>query len=68
MLYPNLEGELKKRDISRGRIAKDLCLSVSTVSRKLNEPNRLKFFEAHTIKKLYFPELSFEYLYATNIQ
>ncbi len=68
MLYPNLEGELRKRKITRNTISKDLNLNISTVSRKLTEVGKLKYQEAVDIKNLYFPELMIEYLFATDIQ
>lgn len=64
MLFPNLEGELKKRRITRNKIAEDLSLNVSTISRKLTEEGRLKYQEAIKIKNLYFPGLSLEYLFS----
>lgn len=65
-MYANLEGELRKKNITRQMIANDMKLNVSTVSRKLTENGRLKLNEAYKIRDLYFPSLSIEYLFATD--
>lgn len=65
-MYPNLEGELRKKKITREKIAIDMDLSVSTVSRKLTEINRMKLREAYQIRDLYFPDKDIEYLFATD--
>jgi Fic family protein len=67
-MYYNLEGELRKRKITRQKMANDLKLNVSTVSRKLSEPGRLKLLEAYQIRDLYFPDMKIEYLFATDEQ
>ncbi len=67
-MYYNLEGELRKRKITRQKMANDLKLNVSTVSRKLSEPGRLKLLEAYQIRDLYFPDMKIEYLFATDNQ
>ena len=53
-MYANLEGELRKRNITRQKMAIDLKLNISTISRKLTEPNRLKLCEAYKIKRFIF--------------
>lgn len=65
-MYFNLEGELRKKKITRQKMANDLKLNVSTVSRKLTEPGRLKLIEAYQIRDLYFPDMKIEYLFATD--
>lgn len=67
-MYYNLEGELRKKKITRQKMADDLRLNVSTVSRKLSEPGRLKLLEAYQIRDLYFPDMKIEYLFATDNQ
>lgn len=66
IVYSNLEGELRKKKITREKIANDMKLNVSTVSRKLTERGRLKLCEAYKIRALYFPNESIEYLFATD--
>lgn len=65
-MYFNLEGELRKKKITRQKMANDLKLNVSTISRKLTEPGRLKLIEAYQIRDLYFPNMKIEYLFATD--
>ena len=67
-MFKNLEGELRRERITRARLAEDMELSVSTVSRKLTECGRLKYCEARKIRDLYFPHLSLDYLFATDDQ
>ena len=67
-MYYNLEGELRKIKITSQKMANDLKLNVSTVSRKLSEPGRLKLLEAYQIRDLYFPDMKIEYLFATDEQ
>lgn len=66
-MYRNLEAELARKGITRADIAKALGINIATVSGKLNAKNRIKLCEAIAIKKLYFPELSLEYLFATDV-
>lgn len=63
-MYANLEGELRKKKITRQKMAKDMNLNVSTISRKLTEEGRLKLKEAYEIRDLYFPDMQIEYLFA----
>lgn len=62
-MYPNLEGELKKRNITRQKMAYDLNWNIATVSQKLNKKDRLKLNEAYTIRDRYFPGMEIEYLF-----
>lgn len=64
-MYPNLEGELRKNRITRQKLALDLNMSISTVSKKLTNPGRLKLSEAYKIRDMYFPEQSIEWLFST---
>ena len=65
-MYANLEGELRRKNITRQIMANDLNMNVSTVSRKLTERGRLKLSEAYEIRDLYAPDKSIEYLFATD--
>lgn len=64
-MYQNLEGELRRHSITRQKIADDLKMNVSTVSRKLTTPGRLKLSEAYLIRDLYCPDKSIEWLFYT---
>ena len=65
-MYRNLEGELRKQGITRQKIAEDMHLNVSTVSRNLTEIDRLKLWEAYKIRDLYCPGANLEWLFATD--
>jgi len=64
-MYKFLEGKLRQEGITREQIAKDLNLTISTVSCKLNSNGRLKLAEAQKIRDLYFPTETIDYLFAT---
>lgn len=64
-MYPNLEGELRKNSITRQKLAVDLNMNISTVSKKLTNPGRLKLSEAYKIRDMYFPSKSIEWLFST---
>ena len=64
-MYQNLEGELRRHSITRQKIADDLKMNVSTVSRKLTTPGRLILSEAYLIRYLYCPDKSIEWLFYT---
>lgn len=49
MLYRNLEAELKRKGITRKKLAKILDINIMTVSAKLNGKSELKFDEAKKI-------------------
>lgn len=62
-MYPNLEGELRKRNITRQKMAHDLNWNIATVSQKLNKKDRLKLNEAYSIRDKYCPDVTIEYLF-----
>jgi transcriptional regulator with XRE-family HTH domain len=49
MLYRNLEAELKRKGITRRKLANLLGINIMTVSSKLNGKSELKFDEAKKI-------------------
>jgi len=65
MMYPNLRAEMARRSINNEVLSKVLQIDINTVSRKLNNPRLLKYYEAVLIKKTLFPELGLEYLFNT---
>lgn len=65
MMYPNLEAELARRNMTRKEIAVVLGVNVCTVTPKLNDPKRLKYCEVVQIRNTLFPNLSVDYLFAT---
>lgn len=64
-MYRNLEAELARKGITRADIAKALGLALGTVSEKLNNSRKLKVYEAMKIRKTFFPDLDFDYLFET---
>ncbi len=64
-MFKNLKAEMARNDISNKQIAEALGIDVSTVSAKLNTYDRLKLCEAEKIRKVFFPNMKIEYLFAT---
>jgi transcriptional regulator with XRE-family HTH domain len=64
-MYRNLEAELARKGITRADIAKVLGVALGTVSEKLNNSRKLKVYEAMKIRKAFFPDLDFDYLFET---
>lgn len=64
MLYRNLKAEMGRNNITNSDIAKCINKDVSTVSAKLNAPNRITLNECIKIKNKFFPNLTIEYLFA----
>lgn len=52
-MFPNLEAELKRRDISRMKIAKDFGLAISTVYARLTGKSPMPVSFAKQIKSVY---------------
>lgn len=64
-MYRNLEAELARKGIKRADIAKVLGVTIGTVSEKLNTASKLKVVEAFKIRDTFFPDMDFDYLFAT---
>lgn len=64
-MYKNLLAEMARRGINNIQIAKAIGINPSTLSAKLNSYDRLKLCEAEKIKNTFFPDMSIEYLFAT---
>ena len=65
-MFKNLKAEMAREGFSNDNIAKALGINVSTVSAKLNSYDRLKLSEAKKIQSKLFPNLSIDYLFATD--
>lgn len=63
-MYKNLEAEFVRYGIKRVQVANVLGIDLSTLSAKLNKPDRLKLCEAQKIQQTFFPELELSYLFA----
>ena len=64
-MFNNLEGELRKRNITREKMSVDMNMNISTISAKLNNADRFKLAEAFKLRDLYFPNMEIDYLFAT---
>lgn len=62
-MYPNLEAELVRHDISKQDLADFLDVRIATVYDKLNGNSSIKLEEGLAIKQKFFPELDMEYLF-----
>lgn len=63
MRYSNLEAEMKRQDITRGDLAKQLNLTPTTMSLKLNGKAKLTLAEAIHIKKIVKTDIPLEDLF-----
>jgi plasmid maintenance system antidote protein VapI len=62
-MYFNLDAEMARKGVTKGKIAEFLGLRYATVIDKTNGKSRFYFDEAIKIKKNFFPECSVEYLF-----
>ncbi|WP_313525395.1 helix-turn-helix domain-containing protein [Anaerotignum sp.] len=62
-MYPNLRAEMARKRITMKALANLLGVDPSTMTAKMNEPNRMKLSEARKIYKEFFPELDFTDLF-----
>ena len=63
-MYPNLEAELKRRNIKRIDLAKHLGMGISAISDKMQEKSDWQFSTALKIKEFLGVDLPLEYLFA----
>lgn len=63
MMFPNLKAEMARGGITSGALAKMLNVSESTISMKLNKPDRIKLKECVEIRDAFFPEKDIGYLF-----
>ncbi|MGE7951664.1 helix-turn-helix transcriptional regulator [Lysinibacillus xylanilyticus] len=66
--FPNLEAEMVRLGIQRKDVAERIGVRVATVSDKLNGKYPFTLNEATAIKNIFFPKLSIEYLFSTNVE
>jgi len=62
-MFPNLEAELKRRDISRMKIAQDFGLAISTVYARLSGKSPIPVSFAKKIKSAYKINVPLEELF-----
>lgn len=65
-MYPNLEAELKRKNIKRADIANHLGISISTVSEKMQGNSDFSFGAAVKIKQLLGVSIPLEELFITD--
>lgn len=65
-MYPNLDAEMARRKITRQTLAKELRITPSTLSFKLNGKTVLTLAECIEIRNVIDPKLSIDYLFASN--
>lgn len=65
-MYPNLKTEMARFNISYTDIAILLGRSKSWVDLRISGNGSLSIFDAILIKNKFFPDLTCEYLFATN--
>lgn len=63
MMFPNLEAELKRRGITRGKIAQDFNLAISTVYARLSGRSPLSVSFAKELKSTYEINVPLEELF-----
>ena len=61
--YPNLRAEMARKDITIQDIAVKINLRRETISEKLSLKRNLYLYEAFEIQRIFFPDLSIEYLF-----
>ena len=64
-MYPNLDAEMARRKITRQTLAKELRITPSTLSFKLNGKAILTLAECIEIRNVIDPKLSIDYLFAS---
>lgn len=64
--YPNFECELVRRGISDSDIAKALDITPRTLKNKRNGIRPFTWPEVNSIQKIFFPDVSKDYLFALN--
>jgi transcriptional regulator with XRE-family HTH domain len=65
-MFNNLEAELKRKKIRREDLAKEMNLTIGTVSQKLNGKTPITLAEANLIKRVLGVEMPLEVLFAVD--
>lgn len=63
--YPNLAAEIARRGIVKRRIAETACMSYRNFYEKMNGLSPFNWNEVCAIQETFFPDVSKEYLFAT---
>lgn len=65
-MYKNLLAEMARNNIMQMDLVKELKISPSTLSDKMNGKKDFKLKECKTIKLVFFPDCTIDYLFETN--
>lgn len=65
-MYPNLEAELKRRNIKRQEFANLLGVGITTISEKMQGKSEFTLAAAFKIKKILGVDMPIEELFATD--
>lgn len=65
VMYPNLEAEMIRRDVSHDSIAQSINVKSRTVRNKLSGKTPFTWPEVKTIRKNFFSDIPVEVLFAT---
>lgn len=63
-MYPNLEAELKRRNIKRAALAEVLGCAISTITAKMQHASEFTFDEAKKIKAFLGVDIPLEILFS----
>lgn len=66
-MYRNLEAELARKGITKTKVARELGLTLGTLSLKLNGKSHLTLDEAMKIKKILKVDMPIEELFRRNV-
>lgn len=66
-MYRNLDAELKRKDITRGELARKMKLTPSTMSLKLNGKSEISLKEAMQIKSIIGVDIPIEELFRETV-
>lgn len=66
-MYPNLAAEMSRNGITAEKIAKQIGINAATMSAKINKKDRMKLCEAARIRDAFFPNMSIDYLFSTEL-
>ncbi|MGF0006572.1 hypothetical protein ACQRBP_04365 [Eubacteriales bacterium SGI.150] len=66
-MYPNLAAEMSRNGITAEKMAKRIRINAATMSAKINKKDRMKLCEAAQIRDAFFPGMSIDYLFSTEL-
>lgn len=64
-MFPNLNAELARVGISKKTLAKGIKMNYYTLKSRMNGKSDFKCIEMRLIKRKFFPNLTIDYLFAT---